>query len=58
MIKNSLKREITEIDRIFNNLRELFNSARVSKAAVVEILKEWLPGFDHIEKEKGLDSKM
>jgi len=25
---------------------------------VVEILKEWLPEFDHIEKGKGLDSKM
>ncbi|HPQ27824.1 MAG TPA: polysaccharide biosynthesis protein [Desulfobacteraceae bacterium] len=58
VIKNSLKREIGEIDGIFRNLRELFNSEKVSKAAVVEILKEWLPGFDHIEKGKGLDSKM
>ena len=58
VIKNSLKREITEIDGIFNSLRELFNSDNVSKAAVVEILKEWLPEFDHIEKGKGLDSKM
>jgi len=58
VIKNSLKREIGEIDGIFRSLRELFNSDNVSKAAVVEILKEWLPEFDHIEKGKGLDSKM
>ncbi len=58
VIKNSLKRDIREIDMIFTRLHELFNSGNVSKAAVVEILKEWLPEFEHIEKGKGLDQKM
>jgi hypothetical protein len=39
-------------------LKRLFDSGRVTKAEIVEILKEWLPDFDHIEKGKGLDSKM
>ena len=58
VIKNSLKRDFREIDEIFERLSKLFASKNVTKAEVVEILKRWLPNFDHIEKGKGLDSKM
>jgi len=58
VIKNSVKREPGEIDDIFGRLRSLFASEKVSKAEIVGILKNFLPGFDHIEKGKGLDSKM
>jgi len=58
VIKNSVKREIVEIDRIFERLRTLFNSGDVTKAEIVEILMVFLPNFEHIEKGKGLDSKM
>lgn len=58
VIKNAVKREFGEIDEIFGRLRTLFDSGDVTKGAVVEILKEYLPGFEHIEKGKGLDSKM
>jgi hypothetical protein len=58
VIKNSLKRDFREIDQIFERLRSLFASDNVTKAGIVEILKTWLPNFDHIEKGKGLDSKM
>ncbi len=58
VIKNSVKRDLQEIDEIFERLRRLFASDNVTKAAIVEILKTWLPNFDHIEKGKGLDSKM
>jgi FlaA1/EpsC-like NDP-sugar epimerase len=58
VIKNSVKRESTEIDEIFARLRTLFGSGNVTKAGVVEILREYLPNFEHIEKGKGLDSKM
>ena len=58
VIKNSVKRDVKEIDEIFYRLRQLFDSGHVSKADIVEILKEWLPNFDHVEKGKGLDSKM
>ncbi|WP_136799817.1 polysaccharide biosynthesis protein [Desulfosediminicola ganghwensis] len=58
VIKNSLKRDKAEIDMIFDKLNDLFATEEVSKAAVVEILKTYLPNFSHIETGKGLDSKM
>ena len=58
VVKNSKKRSIQEIDAIFNQLRTLFESQNVTKAAIVNVLKEYLPNFEHIETGKGLDSKM
>jgi len=58
VIKNALVREFQEIDVVFQRLRTLFESGSVTKAEVVDILKSWLPNFEHIEKGKGLDSKM
>jgi len=58
VIKNSKKRTVAEIDEIFNNLQTLFKKDTVSKAEIVEVLKEYLPNFEHIETGKGLDSKM
>ncbi|MGF7141316.1 polysaccharide biosynthesis protein [Roseimarinus sediminis] len=58
VIKNSVKRDIKEIDTIFDQLHNLFESNKVTKAAIVEILKSYLPNFEHIETGKGLDSKM
>ena len=58
VIKNSAKRDFREIDDIFERLRMHFASENVTKAAIVEILKTWLPDFQHLEKGKGLDSKM
>ena len=58
VIKNSVKRDIKEIDTIFDQLHQLFESNNVTKAAIVDILKTYLPNFEHIETGKGLDSKM
>ncbi len=58
VIKNSVKRKMKEIDSIFNQLHTLFESDNISKAAIVNILKTYLPNFEHIETGKGLDSKM
>jgi len=58
VVKNSKKRSMHEIDEIFDRLHTLFESNEVSKAAIVEILKTYLPNFEHIETGKGLDSKM
>ena len=58
VIKNSRKRDIKEIDEIFNRLHQLFDKEKVSKSELVEVLKEYLPNFAHIETGKGLDSKM
>lgn len=58
VVKNSRKRTIQEIDVIFDQLHQLFESKEVTKAAIVDILKVYLPNFEHIETGKGLDSKM
>jgi len=58
VIKNSKKLDIKEIDEIFNRLHKLFDEEKVSKSELVDVLKEYLPNFDHIETGKGLDQKM
>jgi len=58
VVKNSTGRDIRQIEEIFGRLRALLDSGNVTKAGVVDILKEYLPSFDHIEKGRGLDSKM
>jgi FlaA1/EpsC-like NDP-sugar epimerase len=58
VVKNSKKRNIKEIDDIFAQLRALFASEHITKSAIVDILKQYLPNFGHIETGKGLDSKM
>ncbi len=58
IIKNTAGRNLAEIEDIFRRLRSLFDMGEMTKAGIVEILSEYLPGFEHIEKGKGLDSKM
>ncbi len=58
VVKNSIKRPINEINNIVDALRKTFNSPSVEKSAIVAVLKNYLPNFDHIETGKGLDQKM
>lgn len=58
VIKNNTKRNLNEIDDIFNRLLNLFESSEINKAAIVTILKTYLPNFAHLETGKGLDMKM
>ena len=57
-VKNSKKRPVAEVEAIFANLRSVFARPDVTKADVVATLKDYLPNFQHIEKGKGLDSRM
>ena len=58
VVKNSKKRNIAEIDEIFKQMETLFESGNITKKEIVDILKVYLPNFEHIETGKGLDSKM
>ena len=58
VIKNSLKRDIGEIDIIFKNLETIFSEKNVLKSDIINLLKKYLPNFNHIETGKNLDSKM
>lgn len=48
----------TNIDELFNRLNDVFNKEITTKDEVVEIMKDYLPNFNHIETGKSLDSKM
>ena len=58
VVKNAKRRRVEEINEIFRELTEVFSKEHVSKADVVEVLKGYLPNFEHIERGKGLDQKM
>lgn len=58
VVKNSKKRSIEEVESIFTRLRAVFDKDGATKADVVGVLGEYLPDFHHIEKGKGLDSRM
>ena len=46
------------IEKLIRELDEAFGREELSKDEVVEIMKRYLPNFEHIEKGKSLDSKM
>ena len=48
----------TNIDELFNRLNDVLNKEITTKDEVVEIMKDYLPNFNHIETGKSLDSKM
>ena len=58
VIKNTQGKSTKELMEIFSNLESAFNSESISKASVVQVLKTYLPNFDHIEKGKNLDQSM
>ena len=46
------------VDNLIYKLNNAFDKAETTKEEVVEILREYLPNFSHIETGKSLDSKM
>ena len=46
------------VDKIIEDLTNAFENADVTKERIVEILKSYLPSFEHIETGKALDNKM
>lgn len=54
------KRQQTEepIDVIIDALKALFAKSDYTKSSIVEVLKGYLPNFNHLEKGKNLDQKM
>ena len=48
----------TKIDNLFTNLNEAFEKPSTTKEEIVDILKDYLPNFEHIETGKSLDGKM
>jgi FlaA1/EpsC-like NDP-sugar epimerase len=57
-VKNAERRSIAELESIFADLRSAFSRPDTGKADIVDVLKEYLPDFRHIEKGKSLDGRM
>lgn len=47
-----------KIQKLFDRLNQAFETVDVRKEDIVEIIKGYLPNFDHMEKGKSLDAKM
>lgn len=47
-----------KIDILFEQLKTAFENPMLQKEQIVEIMKDYLPNFEHIETGKSLDSKM
>lgn len=58
IITNKTIPDSDKIDNLFFKLENTFKNIDVSKEIIINIIKEYLPDFEHIEKRKSLDSKM
>ena len=58
VVKNAKRRPVEEVEAIFANLHRVFDASGSTKEDVVEVLKEYLPNFNHISKGKSLDRRM
>ncbi len=58
VIEGAAKKSFWEIDVMFKQLTGLFQQPDLDKAAVVALMKDFIPNFEHIEKGKGLDQRM
>ena len=46
------------IEQLLEKLTFAFDNGNTSKQEIVNIIKDYLPSFEHIEKGRSLDSKM
>jgi len=49
---------LSQIAEVFGRLQRVFDAPEISKADIIRVLTEALPGFHHLETGKGLDQKM
>lgn len=47
-----------KVQRLYEELNDVFEKDKTTKGEVVSIMKDYLPNFEHIETGKSLDSKM
>lgn len=50
--------DVVKVENVMTKLDAAFEKVNLTKEEVVDIIKEYLPNFEHIEKGKSLDSKM
>ncbi len=58
VIENSLRHTKEEVNRLFEQLEDIFARPNYTKSEVVEAIKQFIPTFEHEERGKNLDQKM
>ena len=58
VIKGAARKSFEQVDDMFLQLNALFEQEDMDKAAIVNLMKDFIPNFEHIEKGKGLDQRM
>ena len=58
IIKNDLKNYSENLDLFYLKINKLLAQGRWEKKELIDIFKNILPDFSHIEKGKNLDEKM
>lgn len=58
IIKGNPQKNFEEIEEMFDRLTTLFNQTEISKKKIVQLLTDFIPNFQHIEKGKNLDQRM
>ncbi len=58
VIEGVQARPLEDIDNLFTNLAAVFNKPVFSKTEIINVMKCFLPNFEHEEKGRNLDQKM
>jgi len=58
VVKNTRRQSLKEIDGMFTRLRDLFTQPELDKAAIIRLINDFIPNFEHIETGRSLDQKM
>ena len=58
VVTNTQRKSVEEIERMFVLLRTLFASETLDKEAIVRLITDFIPNFEHIETGRSLDQKM
>ena len=58
IVKNAPKPKMKDIEETINQLQNLLLSGNYDKSDIVNLLKKFIPDFEHIETGKSLDQKM
>lgn len=58
VVEKTTRRQMSEINRLFEELEGIFAESDFTKADIVSSIKKFLPNFEHEEKGRNLDQKM
>ena len=58
VIKNAPRKSVQDLEVMFAKLNALFQDTHLDKAAIVEVMTDFIPNFAHLETGQSLDQKM